>query len=180
MAKRRETVEQQPGIQPGEGIEIRMARLESGEWYAQIGAADDENAIAQTSAFPWEALRGLAKQIKEADLSPFRTVGEQECGRCEHASGDSRLCMLLECPIGGAPAILTALKHGSAILGDGVLPVPLDEIVRLHGTLKEPVLRGKGEDEDRYDSAAPFRIACPFLQPQRRCSDRRQSRPGQA
>jgi len=160
--------QQQTDIQPGEGVEIKMGRLESGEWYAQIGAGDDEGAIAQTSAFPWDVLRGLAKQVKQLDgaLGSFRILGEQECGRCEHATPDGRMCVALECPTGGAEAVANALKQGHALLGDGILPVPLDEIVRLHGTLKEPVLRGKAEDEDLL--TATFEVVGEDLTPEYR------------
>jgi len=138
----------QPDIQPGEMVEIRLGRLESGEWYGQIGGSDDENAIAQTSAFPWEVLRGLAKQVKQADgaLVSWRVSGEQQMGLCEHVSSDGRLCAVLQCPTGGAQAVAQALREGQDRLGTDFPQASSNEIVRLYGVMKEPDLKGKGED----------------------------------
>lgn len=140
--------EQPAEIQPGEGVEIRMARLESGEWHASIGASDDENAIAFTAAWPREALRGLAKQIPQGSgtLAAYRIGGDQEAGPCEHATPDGRMCVVLQCPTGGAEAVAQALQAGRDLLGSQFPMASTNEIVRLYGVMKEPVLRGKGEE----------------------------------
>lgn len=161
-----QTVEQAPvEIQPGEAVDIRFGRLSDGQWFASIGAGD-ESAPSATAAWPWEALRGLAKQVKDSDLSPFRLAGEQEIGRCVHASPDGRMCCVLECPTGGAEAVIRSLRLVSDQLGDDFPQLMGSEIVRLCGTLKEPVLRGKGEDEDQL--TATFEVMGDDLTPEYR------------
>jgi hypothetical protein len=139
---------EQREIQPGEGVEIHVGRLESGEWYGRIGDAGDESAIAQTSAFIWEVLRGLVRQVKEADLTPFRVASDQQMGLCEHVTSDGRMCAVLECPIGGAEAVALALREGG---GDGTTPTTFTsdrEIVRLYGRLEKPRRVGEKEDDE--------------------------------
>lgn len=145
-----QTVEALTEIQPGEAVDVRLTRISpSGDWCASIGGVEGEEALAQTAAWPWEALRGLAKQVKErtGELAQFRLAGEQEMGRCAHASPDGTLCCVLECPTGGAGAIVRALKAagGNEAL---VLGPEFYEIVRLHGKLEKPRLVGEEEGEE--------------------------------
>jgi len=160
--------QEQSEIMPGEGVDIHLARLESGEWAGRIGRPDDEDAISFTSAFPWEVLRGLAKQVKQADgqLVAFRIAGEQEMALCPHAAGDGTVCVMLGCPIEDVEGRVAELRAVSAHLGDGFAAALGGEIVRLHGTLKEPNLKGKGEDEDVL--TATFEIAGEDLTPEYR------------
>ncbi len=138
------------GIQPGERVLIEFGRLESGEWYGVIGAADDEDSIAVTSAFPWEVLRALGKLAKHhaEELGAHRLLADPDTvGGCVHASQDGTRCELLQCPSGGAEAVVRMLQEARAAVFSGA-PTPLTgEIVRLYGTMKEPKLVAKSEDE---------------------------------
>jgi len=137
-------------VGPGDQLQVTFGRLPSGEWYGSIGGAADEEAIAQTSAFPWEVLRGLAAQVKRRaeELVRFRMdMNPDEMGRCPHASQDGTRCELLQCPSGGAEAVVRMLQETREAMFTGA-PIPTSsEIVRLCGLMKEPRLVGKGEDE---------------------------------
>ncbi len=135
-------------IQPGEAVDIRLGRLESGEWYSSIGQADGEDSIVSRSAFPWQALSGIGKQIRgrtEA-LIEHKILGP-ECGRCENVTLDGRLCGALECPVGGALAVAQALR-ASHPEGEPTQFAPEREIVRLYGKLEKPRLVGAEEADE--------------------------------
>jgi len=141
---------EQTEIEPGEGVDIHLARLESGEWFGRIGEPDDDAALVATAAWPWEALRGLAKQVKQSDgaLAAYRIVGEQEMGRCEHASSDSGACVLLGCPIEEAEATAQRLLSGGSARDLAVAVSDRVEIVRLYARLEKPRLVGEEEGEE--------------------------------
>ncbi len=156
-------------IQPGERVVIEFGRLDSGEWYGQIGNGEEEDqVIAQTSAFPWEVLRGLAAQVKKQPefLAQHRALAlPDDMGGCPHASQDGTRCELLQSPIGGAEAVVRMLREARAVLLYGA-PAPSGlEIVRLYGVMKEPRLVGKGEDEGDVLTAV-FEVAGDDLTPQ--------------
>jgi len=85
-------------------------------------------------------------------------------GLCEHVSSDGRLCVALGCPIGGAGAVAQSLRQVQDQIGSEFPAALTTEIVRLCGTLKEPVLRGKSEDEDLL--TATFEVTGDDLTPE--------------
>ncbi len=151
MPKRRGTQPQQPAeIRPGESVEIALGRLESGEWYGRIGRADDENAMTTKSAFPHQVLSALGRQVRANDASTLaghKLAGGPECGYCEHATLDGRICSVLECPIGGAPAVAQALKASGGTAEPSQFTRDR-EIVRLYGRLEKPRLVGEEKGEE--------------------------------
>jgi len=154
LALEPEPQEQRTEIGPGDLVDVRFGRLENGEWYASLGAPDSDGLCA-TSSFPWEALRGLQKLVKQAgDLGAYRVAGEQEMGRCEQVSSDGADCCVLGCRIINVPAVVGALKlaaNAAPEFGDdevGRFAREHGEIVRLYGVLKEPGIKAKGTDQD--------------------------------
>ena len=163
MPKKTQSKDVQKEIQPGEMIDLRFGRMLDGMWFASMGAPD-EIGLCATAPWPWEALRGLVKLVKEADLTPYR-AGGQEMGKCGHVSSDGTLCCALDCHIENAIDAVASLRMTH--LGDD-LPEPIagGEIVRLFGMMKEPALKGKGDEGDEL--TASFVMAGDDLTPEYR------------
>ncbi len=144
-------------VAPGEEVRIRMGRLESGEWYCQIGDDESELLIAQTSEFPAEVLRGLSRQLKTrtADLVHHRRAGAgpDDLGTCPHASQDGSMCCLLDRPVSDAQAALASLRSTAAEVTGGHFGPTISaspdygEIVRLFGRIEKVQMVVDGGDD---------------------------------
>ncbi len=167
-----EAVQEATGLQPGERLQIELGRLESGEWYGQIGGKEDETAIAHTSAWPWEVLRGLAKQVKdrERELPAFQLLqAEPGEGVCLHMAADGRLCGVLHVPPELASERVVALRAAYLEESDRAdaaeFPGPAGkvEVVRLHALLEKP--RNAG-DEDAEELVVTLKESGEDMDPQ--------------
>ena len=140
-------------LNPGDSLDIRMGRLESGEWYASVGeTTGEEGELVGVGAWPHKALQELAKLLKADEgrgLGAYRIAGGPGIGGCIHASSneDGGRCELLDCLQENAEGYVQTLQRvrqeaGAALIDGG------SEIVRLYGKLEKPRLVGDEAGEE--------------------------------